>query len=286
LDSPFGIRVVQQRSADAEGYRAEAHFGQLLMVLGEADVPSDTQVTTASGHVGVVNDLYQDAVLRYSPDGELEFIACALAYWHPPQTTWLDQFGDEHNFDELLRRLISRPLGAGSCGGTHVPYAVVAILRVDDQYQIISSAMRQAARTWLITLGQLLEQRWSEAGGWDSKWASGVEKTLMWGDDILDRITVTGHHLEWMALAPVDCRPSRIAIKRAAGALLSDIESLPPLRRRSFKTLLPASHAARALALLRCEDPFVVWSRYWKAGKLKFTRDGYSVRSARATNFF
>jgi hypothetical protein len=56
VDSPFGIHPVLAGSDDAIEYRAEAHHGQLLMVLGEVGVPATTPVTTSSGRVGNVAD--------------------------------------------------------------------------------------------------------------------------------------------------------------------------------------------------------------------------------------
>jgi hypothetical protein len=275
LDSPFGIRVVLSGTPDAIEYRGEGHYGQLLKLLAEVEVPSDAPVTTSSGHIGTIEDLYQDAVLQYSLSRELEFMGCALAYWHPPASTWQDQFGEDHSFDELLWKLIATPYGVGACGGTHVPYAVATILRVNEEYPIISEGVSLHARHWLLTLGHFLEKRWSETAGWDQCWARPAG--YIYGNDLLDRIAVTGHHLEWMALAPRACRPSEQLIKRAATALRADIASLPAIRHRSFKSLLPVGHGARALALLRGVDAFTVWLKYWNAGRLKLTESGFRI---------
>src|SRR5690606_23247174 len=91
LDSPFGIRPSLLGTDDGIELRGEAHFGQLLKLAGEVGLPSTTPVTTASGRVGHLGEVYQDAVMRFSFSQELEFIGDALAYWHPPQTTWKDR---------------------------------------------------------------------------------------------------------------------------------------------------------------------------------------------------
>jgi hypothetical protein len=278
LDSPFGIRPVLAGSEDAIEYRAEGHYGQLLKLLGEVGVPSATSVTTSSGRVGDLVDIYQDALMRFSLAQELEFIGCALAYWHPPEKTWKDQFGNEYSFNELVSHLISIPLGKGSCGGCHVPYTVVVILRVDERFTILSEDVRRQARKWLAELSQLLEDRWAACGGWDKYWSQNSDLKPLWRDDLLDRITITGHHLEWIALAPPDVRPSETVVKRAVRALRSDVESLPPLSQQPFKTLLPVSHGARALALLRGEDPYLLWMKYWKEGRLKRSAKGFEIR--------
>ncbi|WP_197444091.1 hypothetical protein [Maioricimonas rarisocia] len=276
LDSPYGIRVVLAGTADAVEYRAEAHYGQLLMLLGEAGVPSTFPVVTESGKEGTVEDVYRDAVLRFSLAHEPEFMACALAYWHAPKKTWRNRLGEEYSFDDVIGTLLDRPFGEGSCGGCHAPYSVVVILRVDEEHGLLSPAMRKRAEDWLRTLCDRLEARQSESGAWGADWG---ETGMMWRDEVLDRITVTGHHLEWIALAPKHLRPSREAIARAVVSLRSDVEALQPLPYRSFKTLLPVSHAARALALCRGEDPYEAWVAYWNDGRIEKTPRGYRIGS-------
>jgi hypothetical protein len=277
LDSPFGIRPVLLGTDDAIETRGEAHYGQLLQVAGEAGLPSTTSVTTASGRMGNLKEIYQDEIMRFSLHQELDFIACTLAYWHPPQKAWKNQFGNESNFDELVSKLLATPLGKGSCGGCHLPYAVVTILRVDELYPLLSANVRQQALTWLRHLCQLLEYRWSDRGGWDRTWSKNDEPSFVTGNDNLDLITITGHHLEWMALAPKEVQPSETTVKRAVAALRRDVESLPPLTQQSFKTLLVVSHAARAVALWRGDNPFSVWMKYWKNRWLKRNQRGFVI---------
>lgn len=277
LDSPYGIRPVLVGSEDAIEYRGEGHYGQLLQIFAEAGVPAASRITTGSGRIGSLADVYQDALMRFSLAQELEFIGCALAYWHPPERTWQDQFGNEYSFDDLLRALMDRPLGKGACGGCHVPQAVVAILRVDEECGVLSDSVRRQAGQWLKRLVALLQDRWPATGGWDPSWADAAHTGSLWKDDRLDRIAVTGHHLEWMALAPLEARPASTLIKRAIVSLVVDVRSLPPLKHQSFKTLLPVSHAARALAMMRRQDPYTTWLKYWKGGRLRFTPQGYAV---------
>lgn len=180
IDSPYGIRVVLAGTEDAVDYRAEAHYGQLLMILGEVGVSSSTSVTTASGRSGTVADIYADTLMRFSLSMELEFIGCALAYWHTPQRSWTNSLGDEYSFDDLILRLMENPLGKGSCGGCHVPYAIVVILQTDRQYPILSDPVRQKTVAWVRALTERLESRQLSGGGWDSGW--GEMEPQMWGD--------------------------------------------------------------------------------------------------------
>jgi len=278
LDSPFGINVVLAGSYDAEENRAEGHFGQLVMVLGEAGVPLDAPVTTVSGRCGTVADLLQDMTMRFGWTSELPFAACALALWLPPETTWIDQFGNRYSFDELVERLMAIRRGEGPCGGCHVPYAVVTILGVDRQYPVLSASVRQRSLEWLGELSAHLEETQCPEGGWDGAWARGERVRLIYGDKVLDRLTVTGHHLEWIALAPASVRPSKPTVSRAVAAFVHDVDALPPISVRPFKSILPCSHGARAMCLLQGKDPYVTWKESWDRGRFVRGPRGLEVR--------
>lgn len=281
LDSPYGIHVIRIGTLDAVEYRGEAHYGQLLKLMGQVGIPSNTPVSTVSGRVGNLADVYQDAILRFALHEELEFIACALAYWHPPRATWHDQFGNEYSFDQLVQTLCAASLGTGACGGCHLPYAVATILRVDEDHPILSSDVRQYASDWLSALLHRLEDRQLALGGWDRSWATPGTTNFVYGDDLLDRITITGHHLEWICLiGDSDLRPSDVAISRAVAALHRDVLSLPPVEHRSFKALLPVSHAALALSLMRGVDPFSFWLKYWNEGRISRSATGFVVKQS------
>jgi hypothetical protein len=267
MDSPFGIHVVLMPSRDAVGTRAEAHFGQLLAILGEIGVPLDTPVTTASGRTGSVADLLQDAILRFGWGDEIEFIGTAFALWLPPERSWINQFGNRCSFDELIEHLIDIPLGKGACGGTHVPLAVIAILQSDDKYHILSLMVRKKGLDYLVKVSGTLEKNQLEGGGWDLSWPGNNSVAEgSYDNRTMDVINVTGHHLEWIALAPESVRPSTKVIPLAACKLAEQIDALPSLKVRVFKALLPCSHAARALCLLRGQEPYHTWKEFWDRG--------------------
>lgn len=280
IDSPYGIHVVKLGSVDSEASRGEAHHGQLLKILAEAGVPISSPVTTASGRVGTVQELLQDTTLRFSLDRENEFMATALALWLPPTNHWNDEHGTSHTFDELLRKLITRRQGEGSCGGCHIPYAVVVLLRVDQEHHILSAESRTHACEWLSELTRLLTRTRRDVGGWDGSWAgvvNGKDVGVYGGNEVLARITITGHHLEWIALAPPELRPSDDIVADAVVALVYDLDQLPDWGRQSFKVLLPCSHAARALCLLKGVEPSAAWQSLFTSGRAFRTRKGYRL---------
>lgn len=256
IDSPYGIHAIQSGSYDAVEYRGETHYGKLTSLMGEVGLPLNTPVVTSSGHTGTLADVLQDTIMRFRWDRELEFVGCSFAYWLPPEKSWKNQFDDKFTFDELVLRLIDRPFGNGSCGGCHVPYTVVMILRVDEQHTILGSRVRQRAYSWLRQLSGILEETQLPDGSWERDWGRTGQKGRLFNDPVLDRITIIGHHLEWMAFVPDDYRLPKEAIAKAVACLGREIDKLSPLPYRSFKSVLPCSHAARALCCCKGVDPF------------------------------
>lgn len=285
MDSPYGIYVALAGTRDEIEGTAEGHYGQLLMALGEAGIPLDTSVSTVSGRSGTIADLLHDAAMRFAWTAELEFIAVALALWLPPETTWTNQFGNRYSFDDLMAKLTDIPHGQGACGGTHVPYAIASILNVDRQYPLLTVPVRQRGTLWLTDLGAKLERTQTAGGGWDYAWAEQQQPVRqLWHDSVLDQITITGHHLEWMAIAPPHVRPAPRTIALAVNALTRDIDRLPPVEGREFKTLLPCSHAAKALCQLRGQDSFTVWETFWDQGRLIYDSNrGWNLEPVRST---
>ncbi len=270
LDSPYGIHPIQSGTMDAVEYRAETHYGKLTMLMGLADVSLSTPVTTNSGRVGTLANLLQDTILNFHWGQELEFIGCSLAYWLPPEKSWTNQFGETFTFNELLEHLIAEPYGKGCCGGCHAPYTVVTILRVDaEHFPILSEKTRKRAEKWLKNMSVTLEQNQLSDGSWERDWGKAGENGFLYGDKTLDAITLLGHHLEWIALAPPEFRPSSKCIKKAVAAVTEQIRLLPPMQYRSFKTILPCSHAAMAMCLMKNVDPFQCWSHLTASNEAK-----------------
>ena len=62
-----------------------------------------------------------------------------------------------------------------------------------------------------------------------------------------------------LSLVREEYRPSKKSITKAVDSVVDQIGQLPALRHRSFKTILPCSHAAKARCLMRDVDPYRVW---------------------------
>ncbi len=154
VDSPYGAHVVLVGTYDALGLRSEAHHGQLIKALAQAGVPSDSPTTTSSGTTLPLVYLIHDSIMRFDWGTELDFFGVALPMYLEG-SAWVNRLGTEFTYNELIARLISRPLGTGSCAGCHAPYAVAFILRIDRDQNILGEVPRQKAVDYLAALSRL-----------------------------------------------------------------------------------------------------------------------------------
>ncbi len=255
IDSPYGIHPIQSGSYDAVEYRAETHYGKLTMLMALANVPLSTPVTSSSGRVGTLADILQDTIMNFHWGQELEFIGCSLAFWIPPEKSWTNKLGDTFTFDELMNKLLEKPLGEGCCGGCHAPYTVVTLLRIDkEHFPILSQETSKRANQWLKNVSAKLEINQQADGSWPRDWGSTGQNGGIYNDIVLDRITLLGHHLEWIALSPSENRPAEACIRKAINASITRITQLQSRPQKSFKTLFPCSHLALAFCLLKQQD--------------------------------
>jgi len=119
-----------------------------------------------------------DMQMRFTAGTEPEFAAVAFALWKPPVKRWRNQHDEEWNFDRLIDRVLERPFGEGACGGCHVPYAVATILRVDQEYDVLSADRRSAARRYLAELSRLLSITINDENCWDRSWVNNESLNL------------------------------------------------------------------------------------------------------------
>jgi hypothetical protein len=226
------------------------HCDQLLEVAAEIGLAAESPVHPSGGQAGTLNDVIRDSLRSFVIDQELEFTAIAYSRWLPPEDHWTNRFGESTTFDQLAEALLKRPIGQGACYATHVPYALVSILRANDSHRIISSATTERIEKRLRDLSGLLERSQAENGGWFADWAESARASSKNPPDGLECIYVTGHQLEWIALAPDRVRPPRKTVAKAARLLTELILQDDATTLSNSDNYAPFSHAARALMLL------------------------------------
>jgi hypothetical protein len=191
---------------------------------------------------------------------EYEWSVKMCALFLPPTRRWQTTDGQQMSFDRLADRMMWELLPRGVCWANHRLYGLAALLQIDQQVPILSPTTRQRIYLFLLDATDRLVLTQHTDGFWNDQWSFAKpetsEPTERDGDQLGDRILVTGHTLEWWAIAPQELHPPRRALVAAAQWLVRTLDTMSDDQVQQNYAFL--SHAGRALAEWRSREPFDV----------------------------
>ena len=258
---PDGITVRPWSEDSPHRLTGAVHVDDLLATLAESGVPLSEPFVTRDGTAHVA-DLLQGAMRRFHRrQQEYEWSAISYARYLFPADRWSNRYGQPVDVGALIDELMEQPMPNGVCGGAHRLEALVVLLRADDTHHVLSKRQRKKITDYLTRITALLIASQNSSGYWDRNWylgAAGATSTPgAKQDTAYDRILTTGHHLEWLALAPPEVQPPQETIVRAGQWLVRAMLAEDDVHLR--KHYGPFSHAVRALCLWRSKDPYDAW---------------------------
>jgi len=252
-ESPYGLGVRYGSTPDSA-----THLDKMLSVLGECNVPLDETIQL-SHRTASVEEVLSDSVSRFQLDQvEIEWTAIAFAaYIAPTNRSWSNRFHQQFTFDDLVVELMRRDFGRQTCYGTHLLYALTYILAADDKYHVLTFRHRSKVLRHLAQVSKTLELGQYETGCWGPFWY--LDGADIKNDqnppqlDLKNLVRSTGHHLEWISIAPESVRPSPLVIEAASQYVARVMASVNDA---DFKDgYCPYSHAFPALCVLEGVNP-------------------------------
>lgn len=258
-DRPTGVYV---RWGHDRG--ASVHHDHTLACLSEAGVPLDQPVRSPGRPNGTLKQMIEQAIYDFDLDErETEWSAMGFGLWLPPQKEWVNGHHRTLNFDMIARRQMRGHKTYGVCGGTHRVYSLMSLVRLDDEFDILSDEVHAEAMKYLASVRDILMVTQFEDGHWPYNWPDG-EAALNTPDDYdaYKDVIATGHHLEWLAIAPKELHPPREMILKAADWIIKNTTSKTKKEILSNYTFY--SHVGNALALWRNTRAPVFWKK-WEA---------------------
>ncbi len=196
---------------------ASYHHDHLLACITEAGASLSTPVYGPTRKNATLYDVIQESLRDFRLDErETEWTAMAFGLWIPPTKTWIGSGGRQYSFDLLVDRLLRGEKKIGVCSGTHRVYSLLLLILLDDEYDILSDASREAAYQYLRDVRDVIAKSQFEDGHWNSEWPNGEAAVSNPIDEPMYRsVIATGHHLEWMSIAPPDLLIPDEQIKKA-----------------------------------------------------------------------
>lgn len=257
-----GVYVKWGRESNA----ASVHHDHLLACLTEAGLPLSQPVFTPNRQGLTFRDVLRQALhdFRYD-ERETEWSVMAFGLWLAPVTkSWRLTDGREMSFDMLAQRLLRGHKKIGSCGGTHRLYSLTVLLRLDEQYDILSDDVQKSVFQHLETVRDILKVSQFEDGHWPYNWSAG-EDAVKKSDasiPIFRHVIATGHHLEWLSIAPESLHPPREQLRKAAAWVIERTVAMSETEMLDNYTFF--SHVGNSLAMWRKTTPSKFWMEWEK----------------------
>lgn len=258
-----GLYVEWGRESNA----VSVHHDHLLACLTEAGLPLSQPVFTPNRRDLTFRDVLRQALRDFRFDErETEWSVMAFGLWLAPTTkSWRLADGREMSFDMLAQRLLRGHKQKGTCGGTHRLYSLMVLLRLDEQYDILSDEVQQAVFQHLESVRDLLKVCQFDDGHWPYNWPDG-EDAVTKPDlklELYKHVIATGHHLEWLSIAPESLHPPREQIRKGAAWLIEKTVAMTDKEILDNYTFY--SHVGNSLAMWRQTTPSKFWMEWEKS---------------------
>jgi hypothetical protein len=254
---------------DTSSYHADDLLATLAEVGTSLDTPLHLRGGACDAQSPTVGDLLHDSLSRFHLDRlEYEWAAISYARYVFPQKQFENFWGERIHVDQLVDEAVTPALALGPCNGLHRLEALAVLYRADEANQALKPHTRQKILAHMRRVSELLVQAQTTDGYWTRRWPEGAAAATPAkrdASDVYDLILVTGHQLEWLALAPEEVQPPRETIVRAGQWLARTLVQLDP---KDIEAAYgPYTHAARALALWRGQEPYAAWQKGQSAGE-------------------
>lgn len=249
-----------------EDSSSSVHHDHTLAALTEAGVPLDSPVFTTIRALQLRN-VVAEALSDFRLDErETEWSALSFSLWLAPQkmTSWHNGEGRHITLDMVAERLMRNHKKDGVCLGTHRVYSLMLLLRLNEQYggQLITAETTSQIMNYLQIAREMIIASQSADGSWPANWTDGAEAEAK--ADLKEkgykRVIATGHHLEWLSIAPVELHPPREQILKAADWLVKNVNETPQAEIDQNYTFY--SHVGKALSMWRKSSPAAFWTQW------------------------
>ena len=250
----------------AEDRSGSVHHDHTLAALTEAGLSLDDTVFTTAREMHVRNIIIEALRDFRLDERETEWSVMSFALWMAEQktATWHNGQGRQITFDMLAERLMRNHKRDGVCLGTHRVYSLMLLVRLNEQNEskLITAETQSQIMTYLALVRDMITAAQREDGSWGSNWTDGAEALAKAdpAEPISKRVIATGHHLEWLSIAPIELHPPKEQIVKAADWLVANVEATPQDEIDVSYTFY--SHVGKALAMWRHTSPAAFWTEW------------------------
>ncbi len=256
-EEPTGIRIRWGKETGAS-----YHHDHWLACITEAGAKLSTPVYGPSRRNDTLYDVVQESLRDFRLDErEVEWTAMAFGLWITPEREWIGSGGRVYSFDLIARRLLRGQKELGVCSGTHRVYSLMLLIRLDDEFDVLTDPVRNDVYAHLEDVRDLIIASQFPDGSWPGNWPDGSDAVKYPKEEELHKkVIATGHHLEWLSIAPPDLHPPEEQIRKAIDWIVEVTRSQTRAEIKARYTFF--SHVGTALANWRQVHPADFWKEW------------------------
>ena len=199
-------------------YAFEGHANQFLAILTWSNLPMDFRFQAGNQSVTLA-DLVRNAQMEVNERDELTWTLWALSGYLPPESEWTNRYGQRWSIERLIQLELHEFVEDAACGGTHRLFALTV---ARNRYLQTSS---QLAGPWLEADQRI--RRYVEIArsfqNNDGSFSTSYFTGHGYSRDLTDRLTTSGHMLEWLMIALPEQRLSEDWVRRGVSAVAQDL---------------------------------------------------------------
>lgn len=230
---------------------AELHNDQLLSALAESGVPVRDRLGDNQSSEISITSLLEASRKCFIVKHEPYWSVIAYCHYLPNCDTWVNRFGDSVSLDDVCRELLRKEYEDSACYGSHRLYCIALLLQLDKSTNAsaLNNNTANLASGTLESFSRKLERCQRPDGAWDENGlnSSAVEKL----PQMNELVSVTAHHLDWIAYAPARLRPEEAVLAKAVRFLLRSLHHMST--DELLENYCAVSHAVRAISNL-CDE--------------------------------
>lgn len=221
-------------------YHFEGHPNQFLAILTMSDLPAEFTFGSRQGPVSI-QQMIEHAKMVVNDREEQTWTLWALSKYLPSDASWTNNKGEQWSIERLVQMQTHANFNKAACGGTHGLFALAH------------------ARKHHVEAGNELNGVWIEADQTIKKYIN-IARALQYSDgtfscgyfaykdykkDFAERLSPTGHTLEFLMMAVADEDLQKDWIRKGVEAVADDLID----NRRRAVDCGPLYHALDGLVL-------------------------------------
>jgi hypothetical protein len=212
IPTKYGVDV----KTGALQFVGQGHQDQFIAEMGEWGIPANKKFLV-NGKEYTFMDFVRHAQMRaqVTSNQELSWAVVVIGEYLGTDITWTNGAGEKLRYEDLVRYELDQPVESAACGGTHrlfgLTWAYYLHLRKGGKTDGIWKEVVEKTHKYQ----RLAKKYQNPDGSFSSNHFRGPGNT----PDMQQRISTTGHMLEWLALSLTDEELREPWMQEAANAL-------------------------------------------------------------------